>query len=107
MASCIVCGKKELLPFKCKFCGNIFCSEHRLPENHQCVGLEMYKEESRTKPGKWVYEPFQDRVEEVERRRKEPIIEKIERFLRNLDKRQVIWIIIVLIILLTIFESIR
>lgn len=25
------------LPFKCKYCGKIFCKKHRLPENHDCT----------------------------------------------------------------------
>lgn len=37
---CEVCGKKEYLPFKCKYCGGTFCSEHRLPEKHNCVGFK-------------------------------------------------------------------
>ncbi len=28
--------EKEGLPFRCNYCGNFFCSEHRLPENHSC-----------------------------------------------------------------------
>jgi Zn-dependent protease len=24
------------MPFKCPYCGNYFCHEHRLPENHDC-----------------------------------------------------------------------
>ena len=29
------------MPFQCPYCGGQFCSEHRLPENHQCprIGL--------------------------------------------------------------------
>src|SRR5579884_2186652 len=27
---------KEGLPFRCNYCGNYFCSDHRLPENHAC-----------------------------------------------------------------------
>lgn len=27
---------KQGLPFRCNFCGNYFCSDHRLPENHAC-----------------------------------------------------------------------
>jgi len=106
MSICTICGKKELMPFKCKFCGNTYCSEHRLPENHGCSGLEIYKEESKTKPDKWIYEPFQERTK-VKKPRKESIIEKIERFLNNPDKRQVIYIIMILIFLLTILESVR
>ncbi|MFH1127139.1 MAG: AN1-type zinc finger domain-containing protein, partial [archaeon] len=34
---CSFCRKKfDEFPFTCKFCGREFCSEHRLPENHEC-----------------------------------------------------------------------
>lgn len=34
---CHFCGKEESgLPFRCNYCGETFCSEHRLPENHAC-----------------------------------------------------------------------
>ncbi|MEM2017010.1 MAG: AN1-type zinc finger domain-containing protein [Nitrososphaerota archaeon] len=36
---CSVCGRDELLPFKCKYCGEYFCAEHRLPEKHSCPGI--------------------------------------------------------------------
>jgi len=36
MPKCEYCGKEVELPFKCNFCGNYFCLEHRLPENHNC-----------------------------------------------------------------------
>ena len=26
------------MPFRCKYCGGYFCSEHRLPEIHDCEG---------------------------------------------------------------------
>lgn len=44
--SCWICGKKELLPFRCRFCGNNFCMSHRLPEQHACQGLEFAKRHS-------------------------------------------------------------
>jgi membrane associated rhomboid family serine protease len=47
MANCTVCGKRIYLPFKCKFCGNSFCDEHRLPENHWCIGLKSYQKDLR------------------------------------------------------------
>ena len=53
---CSICGKKEMLPYKCKFCGWTYCSEHRLPENHDCIGLEKFKKHSRDS-GKIVYQP--------------------------------------------------
>jgi membrane associated rhomboid family serine protease len=58
---CSICGKKEMLPYKCKFCGWTYCSEHRLPENHDCIGLEKFKEHSR-ESGKIVYQPVSETV---------------------------------------------
>lgn len=38
MTSCNFCGiNAGYLPFKCSFCGNYFCKDHRLPENHGCT----------------------------------------------------------------------
>lgn len=34
---CDICGAIEPLPYKCKWCGGTFCSEHRLPEKHDCI----------------------------------------------------------------------
>lgn len=31
------------MPFACKLCRGRFCVEHRLPENHACVGLADYR----------------------------------------------------------------
>lgn len=41
---CDYCGKYEMLPFNCKYCGGVYCSNHRLPEYHDCAGLRMMKE---------------------------------------------------------------
>jgi membrane associated rhomboid family serine protease len=41
---CDYCGKYEMLPFNCKYCGGSYCSSHRLPEYHECAGLRMMKE---------------------------------------------------------------
>jgi Zn-dependent protease len=35
---CDLCGKEEALPFVCNYCGGTFCSDHRLPEAHNCTG---------------------------------------------------------------------
>jgi len=53
---CSICGKKEMLPYKCKYCGWTFCSEHRLPENHNCPGLEKLKIQAR-ESGSIMYQP--------------------------------------------------
>jgi pyruvate-formate lyase-activating enzyme len=47
---CQKCGREVFLPFRCPYCGNYFCSEHRLPENHECPQMELArapKEETR------------------------------------------------------------
>jgi len=47
---CWICGREEYIPFQCRFCGKVFCSRHRLPEQHACEGLEFVKE--RGSPGR-------------------------------------------------------
>lgn len=37
--ACQNCGKKTTMPFRCKYCGGVFCGEHRLPESHDCDGI--------------------------------------------------------------------
>jgi Zn-dependent protease len=36
---CQACEKETMMPFRCPFCGGQFCSEHRIPENHKCLGI--------------------------------------------------------------------
>ncbi|MFW9941684.1 MAG: AN1-type zinc finger domain-containing protein [Candidatus Thorarchaeota archaeon] len=37
MSNCYFCNKKfDDIPYRCTFCGMLFCSKHRLPENHEC-----------------------------------------------------------------------
>ena len=38
---CQKCGQETFLPFRCPYCGDYFCSEHRLPENHACPQMEL------------------------------------------------------------------
>ncbi|MUV86602.1 rhomboid family intramembrane serine protease [Natronomonas sp. CBA1123] len=44
MANCDVCGKHVNMPYNCRHCGGTYCSEHRLPENHNCPGLESWND---------------------------------------------------------------
>lgn len=37
MPECDQCGREEILPFICAYCGGKYCVEHRLPENHHCA----------------------------------------------------------------------
>ena len=44
MAQCDACRKHENMPYNCRFCGGTYCSEHRLPENHNCIGLKEWND---------------------------------------------------------------
>ncbi len=44
MANCAVCGKHVDMPYRCNRCGENYCSEHRLPENHSCAGLNDWND---------------------------------------------------------------
>ncbi len=47
MKSCNVpgCEAEESLPFKCKLCNQMYCSKHRLPEQHECPMISIYQTE--------------------------------------------------------------
>ncbi len=55
MAKCSKCGK-ETMSFTCRYCGEKFCSEHRLPENHDCDSLEEELEKEREETDRWFRE---------------------------------------------------
>jgi len=38
--ACAECDERITMPFRCKYCEKLFCSEHRLPENHDCETLK-------------------------------------------------------------------
>lgn len=40
MPPCDRCGKREDLPYRCRYCGGTYCGDHRLPESHDCPGLD-------------------------------------------------------------------
>lgn len=42
MNECFTCGKSENLPFKCSYCKEYFCSNHRNPINHFCPFVNVY-----------------------------------------------------------------
>ncbi len=51
---CEYCGFRDPMPFTCKFCGNSYCYNHRLPESHECTGLASYKKKVH-ESGKYYY----------------------------------------------------
>ena len=67
MAKCEYCGKEVLLPFKCPYCGGLFCAEHRLPEKHECLFLP--------KKRFWYQKQRRD-IERKEQMESEKLIEK-------------------------------
>jgi membrane associated rhomboid family serine protease len=44
MAKCDACGEHENMPYKCRRCGGTYCSSHRLPESHDCPGLNEWND---------------------------------------------------------------
>ncbi|SDJ55958.1 hypothetical protein SAMN05216226_10555 [Halovenus aranensis] len=42
MAECDICGQEESMPYHCRHCDGTYCAEHRLPENHDCTGLQNW-----------------------------------------------------------------
>lgn len=58
MAECIICGKADAMGRKCNECNLPVCTEHRLPEKHNCPALL----ESDDDDGQW----FDDKFENVD-----------------------------------------
>ena len=44
---CQICGQEIFLPFQCPYCGDQFCSNHRLPENHKCPKIDLARASKR------------------------------------------------------------
>lgn len=56
MGECSKCGKKAMT-FTCRYCSKKFCAQHRLPENHDCQGLEEeIEKEKEQSEKKWFNE---------------------------------------------------
>lgn len=44
---CGICGRREELAFRCRYCKGHFCSEHRLPPNHSCLFINDFVNQPR------------------------------------------------------------
>ncbi len=44
MAECDICGEEINMPYHCKHCGGTYCGDHRLPESHDCPGLDNWEQ---------------------------------------------------------------
>lgn len=59
---CHLCGKQnDGLPFRCSYCGEIFCGEHRLPENHVCPRVGGQRQPGYTRV-RYAREPARERT---------------------------------------------
>ncbi len=47
---CQECGKEASLPFRCPYCQDYFCPEHRLPESHKCPRMDLARAPKRMRP---------------------------------------------------------
>jgi len=74
MAECDECGRYENLPYQCRRCGQTFCAEHRLPENHECPGLGDWDD-----PGGVFDSGFDDGVENRGRSGRDRVGDAVER----------------------------
>ncbi len=108
MTTCHYCGDQEVMPFTCKFCGERFCREHRLPESHECIGLQKFKEERGREPEKWIYEPFQEKhKKEAGRKVPKPMLERILHALKNLNARMILYMILAVIVVVLLLSVVR
>ncbi|MCK4583290.1 AN1-type zinc finger domain-containing protein [Candidatus Bathyarchaeota archaeon] len=46
---CALCKKEVYLPYRCSYCGQYFCDDHRLPEQHLCPDPPDARANKRTK----------------------------------------------------------
>lgn len=56
------CDGNENMPFRCNQCGRLYCSDHRLPEKHNCFELTNSRNSTSEKPFKADYEPNDDAI---------------------------------------------
>lgn len=61
MGTCHLCGKAAYMPFRCNYCGESFCPDHRLPETHNCPNLKR-----REYPPLLPSPPIRRKIEEIE-----------------------------------------
>lgn len=59
---CDRCGHEiGQFEYDCSRCDGVFCTEHRLPESHDCIGLKVEKAERELKRQEGQTEPWFDR----------------------------------------------
>jgi len=108
MGTCSYCGADESMPFTCKFCRETYCAEHHLPENHDCIGLEKFKEHRAKNPESLIYEPFQERrKKEPTEKRARPMGLRAHESLTNLNTEKILYLILVIIVAVLALEVVK
>jgi Zn-dependent protease len=82
MTNCSLCGKEDLT-FTCPYCNGTYCGEHRLPESHGCVNLQLAKDDARRKIASsftGAYEDEDDTLYIPRSKRKKPKPRRRKRF---------------------------
>lgn len=85
MGKCSKCGEQEMT-FTCRYCGEKFCSEHRLPENHDCSDLDKVEKKSGESKEKWFKEkkPKQETIQGSPKKPRKPsLVRDVFDTLRN------------------------
>lgn len=92
---CSYCGKTvDYLPYICRYCGKSFCLEHRLPERHECEGLEKWKRGELKK--------FKKPIKEM--KTKKPFLEPHDWMPKPIRRMRInVWIVLIIIIIIILF----
>ncbi|KCZ71566.1 putative membrane protein [Candidatus Methanoperedens nitroreducens] len=90
---CDYCGFRDPMPFTCKFCGNPYCYNHRLPESHNCSGLALFKERIHDSGGLYNYKPDQ-----MVKKHKKPVFKPLGNAISTIRSSYSLTILIIAII---------
>ncbi len=90
---CDYCGFKDPMPFTCKFCGNSYCYNHRLPESHNCTGLALFKERVQSSGGLYHYKP-----DLTVKNRKNPVLNSLKNAVSIVKSNYSLTILVIVII---------
>ena len=64
MSGCLKCGiSEDTLPYNCKFCSHNFCSNHRLPEAHECEDFKSWNNNKISEKIKKISSPIRKEYE--------------------------------------------
>ncbi|MFQ3307794.1 MAG: membrane associated rhomboid family serine protease [Candidatus Nanohaloarchaea archaeon] len=103
MAECAECGK-ETMSFTCSYCGKSFCSDHRLPENHDCQKMEEELERKKEEDDKW-FEEKQAKKEKKTKRRTPPKKPSLAEDILNVFRSNITYSIIAVTVIFFLLQN--